>query len=65
MEVHKSIMQQLFFRYNRGYGYVHNGLRAQDVCEALDMFFKERFRDVKCSAIHTQFSDENAVWKLN
>lgn len=65
MVVHKSIMQQLFFRYNRGYGYIHNGLRAQDVCGALDMFFKERVRDVKYSVIHTQFSDENAVWKFN
>jgi hypothetical protein len=42
-------MQQLFFRYNRGYGYVHNGLRAKDTCGTLDMLFKERVGDVKYS----------------
>jgi len=48
-QVHKSIIQQLFFRYNRGYGYVHNGLRAQDVCGTLDALFKGHVGDVKYS----------------
>ena len=41
------IMQRMFLKYNRGYGYVHNGLRAQDLCATLDMFFHERVGDVK------------------
>lgn len=47
-----------------GYGYIHNGLRAQDVCATLDMFFHERARDVKYTVIHSRFLDGNAEWRL-
>jgi len=36
-----------------GYGYIHNGLRAQDVCSTLDMFFHERAGDVKYTVIRS------------
>lgn len=49
MELHKAVLRRLFLRYNRGYGYVHNGLRAQDVCSELDMFFHEKVGEVKYS----------------
>jgi hypothetical protein len=64
MGAHKSILQQLFHRYNRGYGYVHNGLRAKDVCSTLDMFFKDQLSTIKYSVIHAQYMDGNTVWKL-
>jgi hypothetical protein len=64
MSMHKSILQQLFHRYNRGYGYVHNGLRAKDVCATIDMFFKDRLSTIKYSVIHAQNMDGNAIWKL-
>jgi len=64
MSMHKSILQQLFHRYNRGYGYVHNGLRAKDVCSTLDMFFKDQLSTIKYSVIHAQYMDGNTVWKL-
>lgn len=64
MSMHKSILQQLFHRYNRGYGYVHNGLRAKDVCSTLDMFFKDRLSTIIYSVIHAQYMDGNTVWKL-
>ena len=32
-----------------GYGFVHNGSRAQDVCSTLDMFFPDRVGEVKYS----------------
>lgn len=47
MGVHIAFLRRLFLRYNRGYGYVHNGLRAQDACATLNMFFHERVGEVK------------------
>lgn len=49
MQYHISILQQLFMRYNRGYGYVHSGLRAEDSCTTLSTLFRDRLRDVKYS----------------
>lgn len=49
MQDHISILQQLFMRYNRGYGYVHSGLRAEDSCTTLSTLFRDRVREVKYS----------------
>ncbi len=49
MQYHISILQQLFLRYNRGYGYVHSGLRAEDICAILSTLFRDRVREVKYS----------------
>ncbi|KAL7529827.1 hypothetical protein ACHAXR_003177 [Thalassiosira sp. AJA248-18] len=64
MDIHIAILQRLFLRYNRGYGYIHSGLRAQDICSSLDMFFHERARDVKYTVIHSRWLDGNAEWRL-
>ncbi len=49
MQYHISILQQFFLRYNRGYGYVHTGMRAEDVCPALVTLFRDRVMEVKYS----------------
>ena len=49
MQYHISILQQFFLRYNRGYGYVHTGMRAEDVCTALVTLFRDRVMEVKYS----------------
>lgn len=54
----------LFSTRTSGYGYVHNGLRAQDNCATLDMFFHERARDVKYTVIHSRYLDGTAEWRL-
>jgi len=64
MHVHIAFLRRLFLRYNRGYGYVHNGLRAQDVCATIDMFFHERTSEAKYTVIHSRYLDGNAEWRL-
>ena len=43
------ISQRLLLDKCTGYGFVHNGSRAQDVCSTLDMFFPDRVGEVKYS----------------
>ena len=50
MEVHKSILRQLFLNYNRGHGYIHTGARAEDVCSTLNMFFHDKVGEAKYTA---------------
>mmetsp|Transcript_39968 Transcript_39968/g.86169 ORF Transcript_39968/g.86169 Transcript_39968/m.86169 type:complete len:404 (+) Transcript_39968:59-1270(+) len=64
MYVHAAFLQRLFLRYNQGYGYVHNGLRAADVCTTLNMFFRERASEAKYTVIHSRYLDGNAEWRL-
>eukprot|EP00578_Thalassiosira_sp_NH16_P003476 CAMPEP_0181131360 /NCGR_PEP_ID=MMETSP1071-20121207/30382_1 /TAXON_ID=35127 /ORGANISM="Thalassiosira sp., Strain NH16" /LENGTH=389 /DNA_ID=CAMNT_0023217545 /DNA_START=150 /DNA_END=1319 /DNA_ORIENTATION=+ len=64
MRIHIEILQRLYLRYNRGYGYVHNGLRAQDLCATLDSFFHKKVADVKYTVIHSRYIDGNAEWRL-
>ncbi|KAL3761162.1 hypothetical protein ACHAWU_000257 [Discostella pseudostelligera] len=64
MQDHISILQQLFMRYNRGYGYVHSGLRAEDSCTTLSTLFRDRVREVKYSVIHFRSFEDKAASRL-
>jgi len=35
---HILILRQLYMRYNRGLGVIHNGLQSQNICDVLDIF---------------------------
>lgn len=48
-------------RHNRGYGYVHSGLRARDVCAGLDRFFHERAGAARYTVLHARYLDGNAT----
>ena len=46
---HILILRQLYMRYNRGLGVIHNGLQSQNVCDVLDMFFEDGVAGAKYS----------------
>jgi len=46
---HILILRQLYMRYNRGLGVIHNGLQSQNVCDVLDMFFEDDVAEAKYS----------------
>jgi hypothetical protein len=46
---HILILRQLYMRYNRGLGMIHNGLQSQNVCDMLNMFFEDGVAGAKYS----------------
>jgi len=46
---HILILRQLYMRYNRGLGVIHNGLQSQNVCDVLDLFFEDGVAGAKYS----------------
>ena len=64
MELHISLLQRLYLRYNRGHGNIHTGERAQNGCATLDMIFQNKASDVQYSVIHARYLHGNAEWKL-
>lgn len=46
---HILILRQLYMRYNRGLGVIHNGLQSQNICDVLDMFFEDGVAAAKYS----------------
>jgi len=46
---HILILRQLYMRYNRGLGVIHNGLQSQNVCDVLNLFFEDGVAGAKYS----------------
>ena len=64
MPTHVAVLQRLFLRHNRGYGYVHNGLRADDTCSSVNQYFKSKGGSMKYTVIHSEYQEGKIKPKL-
>ena len=64
MPTHVSVLQRLFLRHNRGYGYVHNGLRADDTCSSVHQYFKSKSGQMRYTVIHSEYQEGKIKPKL-
>lgn len=64
MPTHVSVLRRLFLRHNRGYGYVHNGLRAEDTCSSVHQYFKSKSGQMRYTVIHSEYQGGKIKPKL-